>query len=216
MVAKGRQNFITKLISKALNCNAEIKKFDWLVNKPHQKFCKSEYNNIMKIFKSLNGDLDGINKKGQRKLNPDAYFSDVWNFIFEFDEVQHFTKYKQIALENYPKKINLGFDIEKYKILCEQYCKDALKKGPTGYRKSKIDFPFENGRAAQRAFLDSFRDLLPPIHGLNPTIRISEFEVEDIFEINETSLYKIKLILIEKFKLANCQKLIKQFNELSN
>ncbi|MBI1923980.1 hypothetical protein HYR99_06995, partial [Candidatus Poribacteria bacterium] len=42
------------------------------------------------------------------------------------------------------------------------------------------DFPFVNGRAAQRAFFDTFRDVLPPLHGLRPTLRLAEFEVAEI------------------------------------
>ena len=37
-----------------------------------------------------------------------------------------------------------------------------------------------NGRAAQRAFFDTFRDWLPTLHGLNPTVRLAEFEVKPI------------------------------------
>lgn len=34
------------------------------------------------------------------------------------------------------------------------------------------------GRHRQRAFRDALADLLPPLHGFGPTIRIGHFEVE--------------------------------------
>lgn len=41
-------------------------------------------------------------------------------------------------------------------------------------------FPGEGGRHRQRAFRDALADLLPPVHGWLPTIRISDTEVTAI------------------------------------
>lgn len=92
--------------------------------------------------------------------------------MLEVDELQHFTPYKSIALEAYPIDAELGFDLAEYISLCQRYGMEALSKGPLGYRASKPEFPFEYGRAAQRAYFDAFRDLLAPLHGLRPTLRI--------------------------------------------
>ena len=73
--------------------------------------------------------------------------------------------------------IRLDFDLERYRELCRVNASVALKKGAGGYRRSTQEFPFPGGRHAQRALFDAMRDLLPVKHGLNPTIRISEFDV---------------------------------------
>lgn len=38
-------------------------------------------------------------------------------------------------------------------------------------------FPMAGGRNLQRAFRDALADLLPPLHGFAPTLRIADFEV---------------------------------------
>ena len=113
-------------------------------------------------------------------LSCDTYFPSPWNFIFEFDEVQHFSSYKGLLLQNYPEA-PYGFEIDRYKFLCS-----TLKDRADKYRQSKeaTEFPFKTGRTRQRAFLDSFKDVLPHLNSidLNPTIRIDEFEVGDILD----------------------------------
>jgi hypothetical protein len=46
-----------------------------------------------------------------RTLRPCDFFVPNPGFIVEFDESQHFTKPRRIALQNYPEKIELGFVI---------------------------------------------------------------------------------------------------------
>lgn len=202
MAVGDQQKLITKIVAEMLGEDAITDvSFDWLRNKHVEEDFKNDdlgidlYPTIVKIFKKLNGDNNEMISKGQRVLKPDCYFGGKYNFIFEFDELQHFTIYKQIALQNYPNELKYGFDIDLYLSYCNLYKEKAIKKGPAGYRKSKEEFPFENGRAAQRAFFDAFRDLLPSLHGLNPTIRISEFEVQNISSINEDSKDRVKKIL---------------------
>jgi len=211
MATRDKQKLISMMLSKILStdCQSNVN-FEWLINKPLKDHFKNRYNSIMKIFSVLNGDITGLNSKHQMKLSPDAYFSNEWNFIFEFDELQHFTKYKKAVLENYPDDLILGFDKKEYIRLCDKYQIEALKKGPPGYRKPKDEFPFENGRAAQRAFFDAFRDFLPEMYDLNPTIRISEFEVRDILEDNPENRLKLKQILIKHFEMSNKHELIKK------
>jgi len=149
-------------------------------------------------------------KKRGMKLTPDAYFKWGWPFILEFDEIQHFTSYKLIALKKYPNGIEYGFSIKEYIKYCDENHKVADKKYK--YKCTK-DFKLKNGgRAAQRAYLDSFRDLLPEKFRCNPTIRISEFEVENLccedgmIIDNDYSVDCIKKILKEKLELAGCPK----------
>lgn len=87
--------------------------------------------------------------------------------------------------------------MEYYKCLCFKHRKKADK-----YRKNKTtkDFPFATGRTAQRAYLDSFKDILPNLHGLKPTIRISEFEVQSI-TANDNESRKIIERILNKYLL---------------
>lgn len=205
MAVGDQQRLITEILAEVLNEKAETNiSFEWLKNKHLELDFKNEklginlFPVVENIFAKLKGDKNGMASKGARVLKPDCYFGGKYNFIFEFDELQHFTAYKMVALQNYPSDLKYGFDIKQYLLYCNIHKDKAIKKGPPGYRKPKEEFPFENGRAAQRAFFDSFRDLLPTLHGLNPTLRISEFEAAEIHVNNEQAKEKIRQILINR------------------
>ncbi|MCL1834460.1 MAG: hypothetical protein FWG49_08170 [Leptospirales bacterium] len=78
-------------------------------------------------------------------------------FILEFDESQHFTHLRKIALENYPKTLNLGFNREKWMDLCKSL------------DRHDIDPIY---RDEQRAWYDTLRDFAPLILGIAPTVRL--------------------------------------------
>ncbi|MFD1674289.1 hypothetical protein [Alicyclobacillus fodiniaquatilis] len=78
-------------------------------------------------------------------------------FIVEFDESQHFTEAREIALEQYPKELKLGFNIDQWKALCASI-------------RSKDNDPLD--RDEQRSWYDTIRDFLPLIKGFQPTVRI--------------------------------------------
>ena len=77
--------------------------------------------------------------------------------IIEFDESQHFTLPRKIALENYPDIMVVGFDKNKWEILCRKL------------NSKDNDPPY---RDEQRAWYDTLRDFLPVIKQLSPTIRV--------------------------------------------
>jgi len=172
---------IIALVEEVLLATAERKaKFDWLCNKPSQEHFGEYYEKLMQLYTEFNGDWKGTSDKTEGHLIPDAYFPEPYNFIFEFDELQHFTRYRELTFKYYPENIPLAFTPEKYIKFCNQHHTSALAKGTDRFRRRTADFPYVNGRAAQRAFFDTFRDWLPPLHGLNPTMRITEFEVKPI------------------------------------
>ena len=146
--------------------------FTWLENRHTQRNCGQFYEVIERIFADLGGSHEGLLGKRHTVLPPDAYFPAPFNFILEVDELQHFTPQKGAALRRYPEGLGLGFSVSEYLTFCSRYGAEALRKGPSGYRKRTPEFPFEYGRTAQRAYFDSFRDLLAPLHGLRPTLRI--------------------------------------------
>jgi hypothetical protein len=196
MALGDRQRFITEILEKALNQKAETDcKFDWFINSHTEIHFKKYSKDIQQIFIALEGNLLANQNKRNSFLRCDAYFGGKYNFIFEFDEVQHFSLARLVSLNCYPKNLKLNFSLLDWKKYCLMYRQKA-----DGYRKSKPtrDFNFIGGRTAQRAYLDCFRDFLPCQNGLNPTLRINEFEVADITINNKESQRKIKRLVDKK------------------
>jgi len=111
-------------------------------------------NEIYEALQSHRGFKEFV--KSKTLANCDFFVSNR-GFIVEFDETQHFTELRRIALENYPEELELGFDRER----CIELCKRIKAKDN--------DPPY---RDEQRAWYDTLRDFLPIIKGLKPTIRL--------------------------------------------
>ena len=80
-------------------------------------------------------------------------------FILEFDERQHFTRPRAIALGLYPRDLRMGFPVGEWLRLCAVL--DERDPEPPD-------------RDERRAWYDTLRDLLPTVHGLRPTVRLYE------------------------------------------
>lgn len=78
-------------------------------------------------------------------------------FVVEFDESQHFTPQRKIALERYPADKSIRFDRNRWIALCDSV--HAHDNDP----------PY---RDEQRAWYDTLRDFLPEIKGFQPTVRL--------------------------------------------
>jgi hypothetical protein len=78
-------------------------------------------------------------------------------FVVEFDESQHFTRCRELALASYPASLRLGFDRAEWTNKCRLL--SATDNDP----------PF---RDEQRAWYDTLRDFLPLTLGMLPTIRL--------------------------------------------
>lgn len=196
MAVGDKQKLITNIVSKVLCEQAQTSKiFDWFINKHIKENFGKHFSTIDKIFKSLNGDITANQTKRTVSLECDAYFGGQYNFIFEFDELQHFSSSRLKTIENYPSGLKVNFDLAIWKKLCQIH-----KDKADIYRKTKTttDFNFVGGRTAQRAYLDCFRDLLPEIQGLNPTLRINEFEVAQITKIDKDACNKIEQLIKTK------------------
>jgi hypothetical protein len=150
----------------------------------------SYFSLIDTIFRNLNGNA--TRTKRRQLLKPDAYFGQEYNFLFEFDEFQHFSTAREKTLLLFPARLSLAFNLYEYQQYCQMY---ALQADQYRRNKQTVDFPFEGGRTAQRAYLDCFRDILPPLHGLKPTVRIAAFEVAGITSDNRASRAHITKIL---------------------
>ena len=90
---------------------------------------------------------------------------DYWvpdpGFIVEFDEGQHFTRPRKLALSVYAPAHPLGFSAKRWMELCEHHdARDNDQDNDPRYRDE------------QRAWYDTLRDLVPSIQGLQPTVRL--------------------------------------------
>lgn len=99
-----------------------------------------------------------------KSLSPVDYFVPRPGLMLEFDESQHFTAPRKIALENYPEEFILGYDKNRWKTLCEQI--DAKDNDPACLYRDE-----------QRAWYDTLKDFLPTMMGLSPTVRLYSKDV---------------------------------------
>ena len=110
------------------------------------------------------GDLRGHRDFIKSALMPPCdYFIPDPPFIVEFDESQHFSRPRLITLANYPGNFPLGFSLSRWQELCRNI--DA-----------KDDEPID--RDERRAWYDTLRDLVPRVHGFNPTVRLHAGEFQ--------------------------------------
>ena len=86
---------------------------------------------------------------------------DFWvpdpGFVVEFDESQHFTNPRKLALSAYPSDQSVGFSKKRWIALCEKH------------KARDNDPPY---RDEQRAWYDTLRDIVPSLEGLRPTWRL--------------------------------------------
>ena len=108
----------------------------------------------------LRGHRDFI-KSAQ--MPPCDYFIADPPFIVEFDENQHFSRPRWVALANYPDNVAVGFSVSQWQELCRAI--DAVDDTP-------ID------RDERRAWYDTLRDLLPLVHSFKPTVRLFAAETQ--------------------------------------
>jgi hypothetical protein len=94
---------------------------------------------------------------------PCDYYMPKQNFIVEFDESQHFSRPRHLALSFYPDALTLGFPLARWKELCRQI--DA-----------RDDTPVD--RDERRAWYDTLRDLVPAVYGFKPTVRLYAEELQ--------------------------------------
>ena len=115
------------------------------------------YQDLKMIYEGLQKHRDFKEFVRAKTLPNGDFFMPKQKLIVEFDESQHFTLPRRIALTNYPESLDLGFDKKKWIRLCETI--NAKDNDP----------PY---RDEQRAWYDTLRDFLPSIKGLKPTIRL--------------------------------------------
>ena len=120
------------------------------------------------IFEALDGIEADIAAKKMTPLPGDFVHLKSGVFL-EVDESQHFTSFRLATLDLYPETIPLGFDLLEYKRLCREWAPRSDR-----YRRDKAAVGFRaSGRQRQRAYNDALRDLVTPVIGYPPVIRVA-------------------------------------------
>lgn len=149
---------IKKLLEKIYGEVKDSPKFD-VGTLPEDFKDTPYYGKLTEIYKALQDYRRFQKLVKYPKLYPSDLFVPDPGFIFEYDESQHFTLPRKIALEHYPENLKLGFDKKRWIELCERIHKrDNDKKTPQ--------------RDEQRAWYETIRDFLPAIKGFKPTVRV--------------------------------------------
>lgn len=115
------------------------------------------YGALEKIYVALIAHRGFDNFVRAKKLPRVDFFIPDKNFIVEFDESQHFTKPRDIALDLYPENKDVGYSIERWRTLCQQL------------NKRDNDPPY---RDEQRAWYDTLRDFAPDFLGSGKIVRL--------------------------------------------
>ena len=92
---------------------------------------------------------------GDTTIIADLYLPNPLHCIVQFDDPAHCTRERARTFANYPSDAPLNFDVRRY--LADQTAGDAAL-----------------------AQSDVLADLLPPKHGLNPTVRIRFDEIDEL------------------------------------
>lgn len=115
---------------------------------------------IYSSLQALRGNREFIRA---RSLPPVDYYVPKPGFVVEFDESQHFTACRKLALSRYPDDLSVKFNVERWIRLCSEI--NAEDRSPI-YRDE------------QRAWYDTLRDFAPIIHGLKPTVRLYSNDIQ--------------------------------------
>ena len=112
---------------------------------------------LSSIYSSLQRHRGFENFIRSKKLKPVDFYLPEKSLIVEFDESQHFTKAREIALSLYPQNCEFGFSVDRWRMLCQKL------------DKRDNDPPF---RDEQRSWYDTLRDFAPLLSGIGKTIRL--------------------------------------------
>jgi hypothetical protein len=110
-----------------------------------------------KIYEALQTHRGFCHFVKSKKLPRVNFFIPSRSLIVEFDETQHFTKPRDIALGLYPSGLRFCFSVEKWRALCRKL------------NKRDNDPPY---RDEQRAWYDTLRDFAPLLSGGGQVARL--------------------------------------------
>ncbi|HWH11002.1 MAG TPA: hypothetical protein VG165_07735 [Solirubrobacteraceae bacterium] len=123
---------------------------------------------LSEIYSDLGGDLAVRYSCRGNMFIPGDFVHEPTNTLIEVDEAFHFTSFRLLTLDLYPKDIELGFDIDEYRDLCRKLAPDYDR-----YKRAVAAKGFGiGGVQRERAYQDAIRDLGAAVVGHPPVIRI--------------------------------------------
>lgn len=148
---------------------------EWLL-RPGKVECGRRWDRVQAIYADLTGlTLPEVMRSVERRtVDAVLLVPGQSPCILEVDERQHFNEFRTLTLHRYMDE-PLGFDREAW--LAASRAKRQLEQGGFARPMPPL-FPGPNGRHRQRAFRDALCDLIPPLHGFAPTLRVADFEVK--------------------------------------
>jgi len=157
---------------------------------------KATARSLEKIYKALQDHRGHHDFVGQQKLSGCDYYIKSLNCIVEFDESQHFTAPRAIALSEYPESFQFGFSKKEWANRCNNL------------NRRDNDPPH---RDETRAWYDVLRDIMPSIYGMRPTLRVYSKDIvwckeyDEVFKIIENLKKKLRIVkgVIMKSKTRN-------------
>ncbi len=182
MQSRGSQS-----VGEALRRHRKKPRFE-LATKP-EGLNHARFGEVLSSIYKLLQDQRGFHEFTKSETLPNCdWFVRQPGFVVEFDESQHFTKSRAIALESYPSDLPLGFDRKHWIDLC---AKIQAQDGAPPYRDE------------QRAWYDTLRDFLPSLRGLAPTVRLYAGEARwcDLDPANAGDVETFRQILNQKLSL---------------
>ena len=149
------------------------------------------YKALKRIFTNLQNYRGHKNFVYAATLPNCDYFVPDPGFVVEFDESQHFTIPRKIALLSYPYKSKSGFSLGQWAFTCDK-------------TRAKDNDPYY--RDEQRAWYDTLRDFLPELQGnLEPTVRLYSKEMQwcSLDPDNPTDVARFKSVIDRRRKDLN-------------
>jgi len=197
-----QKNAIQRLLQKHFGHIETEKKFDWLKT-PNQEKLPKEYSQIVKALSEYRNQ-NGFQKSNYQLLC-DIVLEDH-KLIIEYDENQHFSKAREITLENYPSTIKLNFSKETWINACKKI-------------NAKDNSPID--RDEKRAFYDTVRDIEAFRHGYK-LVRVKHGDIDWEADEAEKHLKQIVSVpnnyneIITKHKIARLIVTGKQYDKSGN
>lgn len=168
---------VISLVSQVLEAKIDPSTPEWL-KRPGRIESRASWSLVCKLYKALeDSGLPEVMPLGEwRKVDAIIRVNDNSWRVLEFDEKQHFNRYRAETLCIYAANVPLAFPASAW--LEQSMAKRRLEQGNFARPRPPL-FPGLNGRHRQRAFRDALCDILPLEHGFGPTLRIADFEVRD-------------------------------------
>lgn len=207
-MAKKKEDFLKSICKSIYGTGIHIKP----TIKTYEVFSDEIYN----VYKNLGGILD------EAPVNIGDWDIDLKSCIIEFDEENHFNRYRLITLNSKIYDNYINFNVDEYKNYCKNYEKNCRTDG--GYwRNDSSDRQFGisspegdfNGNGSSRWKQRAYYDFLKDIYSLitqTPVIRISIYDKFKYSTIGQLITNEESLIL-RQFIRQNLSQICKSTSE---